>query len=343
MVDGFELFTDRSVVAMRVNGELRDLATTVTPTDAVEAGHHRFARRAEHPPPLRGACARAGRAVDQPGGQARHRPARRPTGSTTTSTSRSRSRPRTSRPREGHGPDHPPGPALHAPGRDRRRGPRRAGRRAVQARADRAEGRGRGRVEDNESVEVGGAELTIYDNVDPKTGETVWKDLCRGPHLPNTRMIGNGYSLTRLRRRLLARLGEEPAAAARLRHRLADQGRTARLPGPPGGGRQARPPQARRRARPVQLPRRDRLRPAGLPPQGRHHPPGDGGLLPQAPRRGRLRLRLLAAHHQGEPVRDSAATSTGTPTGCSRRCTSTRNATKTATSPARASTTTSSR
>ncbi|MFT2816166.1 threonine--tRNA ligase [Leifsonia sp. A12D58] len=53
-------------------------------------------------------------------------------------------------------------------------------------------------TEDNESVEVGGAELTIYDNVDPKTGETVWKDLCRGPHLPNTRMIGNGYSLTRL-------------------------------------------------------------------------------------------------------------------------------------------------
>ena len=35
MVDGFELFTDRSVVAMRVNGELRDLATTVTPTDDV--------------------------------------------------------------------------------------------------------------------------------------------------------------------------------------------------------------------------------------------------------------------------------------------------------------------
>ncbi|WP_241978282.1 threonine--tRNA ligase [Cryobacterium sp. Hz9] len=53
-------------------------------------------------------------------------------------------------------------------------------------------------TEDNESVEVGGAELTIYDNVDPKTGETLWKDLCRGPHLPNTRMIGNGYSLTRL-------------------------------------------------------------------------------------------------------------------------------------------------
>ena len=53
-------------------------------------------------------------------------------------------------------------------------------------------------TDDNEAVEVGGAELTIYDNVDPKTGETVWKDLCRGPHLPNTRMIGNGYALTRL-------------------------------------------------------------------------------------------------------------------------------------------------
>lgn len=51
--------------------------------------------------------------------------------------------------------------------------------------------------DDNESVEVGGAELTIYDNVDPKTGETAWKDLCRGPHLPNTRMIGQGYKLMR--------------------------------------------------------------------------------------------------------------------------------------------------
>ncbi|WP_298121063.1 threonine--tRNA ligase [uncultured Aurantimicrobium sp.] len=52
--------------------------------------------------------------------------------------------------------------------------------------------------DDNESVEVGGNELTIYDNVDPATGETVWKDLCRGPHIPNTRMIGDGFALTRL-------------------------------------------------------------------------------------------------------------------------------------------------
>jgi threonyl-tRNA synthetase len=52
--------------------------------------------------------------------------------------------------------------------------------------------------DDNESVEVGGAELTIYDNIDPATGETIWKDLCRGPHVPSTRMIGNGFGLTRL-------------------------------------------------------------------------------------------------------------------------------------------------
>ena len=49
-----------------------------------------------------------------------------------------------------------------------------------------------------ESVEVGLGDLTIYDNVDTKTGETVWKDLCRGPHLPHTRLIGNGWKLTRL-------------------------------------------------------------------------------------------------------------------------------------------------
>jgi threonyl-tRNA synthetase len=40
-----------------------------------------------------------------------------------------------------------------------------------------------------ESVEVGGSELTIYDNLDAGTGELIWKDLCRGPHLPTTRNI----------------------------------------------------------------------------------------------------------------------------------------------------------
>ncbi|MFE7507511.1 threonine--tRNA ligase [Promicromonospora sp. NPDC057488] len=51
-----------------------------------------------------------------------------------------------------------------------------------------------------ENVEVGGGELTIYDNVRGAGRESetvVWKDLCRGPHLPNTRLIGNGVQLMR--------------------------------------------------------------------------------------------------------------------------------------------------
>jgi len=46
------------------------------------------------------------------------------------------------------------------------------------------------------SVEVGAGELTIYDNV-RRGGEVAWKDLCRGPHLPSTKLIGNGFALMR--------------------------------------------------------------------------------------------------------------------------------------------------
>jgi len=42
--------------------------------------------------------------------------------------------------------------------------------------------------DDGESVEVGGAELTIYDN-HRRDGSLAWKDLCRGPHVPTTRAI----------------------------------------------------------------------------------------------------------------------------------------------------------
>ncbi|MVO87540.1 threonine--tRNA ligase [Streptomyces sp. p1417] len=42
---------------------------------------------------------------------------------------------------------------------------------------------------DGADAEVGAGELTIYDNLDAKTGELCWKDLCRGPHLPSTRNI----------------------------------------------------------------------------------------------------------------------------------------------------------
>ncbi|MCU1633393.1 MAG: threonine--tRNA ligase [Micrococcaceae bacterium] len=51
--------------------------------------------------------------------------------------------------------------------------------------------------EDGASVEVGAGDLTIYDNVDRKSGDVVWQDLCRGPHLPNTKLISNAYALTR--------------------------------------------------------------------------------------------------------------------------------------------------
>jgi threonyl-tRNA synthetase len=43
--------------------------------------------------------------------------------------------------------------------------------------------------DDEASTEVGAGVLTIYDNVDAKTGELRWKDLCRGPHVPSTRHI----------------------------------------------------------------------------------------------------------------------------------------------------------
>jgi len=197
VVDGFELFTDRSVVAMRVNGELRDLATTVTQTDDVT--------------PV---------TIDSPDGLniLRHSAAHVLAQAVQTVNPEARL---------GIGPPVTDGfyydfdvavpftpediKALEkAMDRIIRQGQRFV-RRVVtddEARAELAAepykleliGIKGGATEngDNESVEVGGAELTIYDNVDPKTGETVWKDLCRGPHLPNTRMIGNGYSLTRL-------------------------------------------------------------------------------------------------------------------------------------------------
>jgi threonyl-tRNA synthetase len=46
------------------------------------------------------------------------------------------------------------------------------------------------------SAEVGEGELTMYDNL-RRTGEVAWKDLCRGPHLPSTRLLGNGFQLMR--------------------------------------------------------------------------------------------------------------------------------------------------
>jgi threonyl-tRNA synthetase len=198
---GFELFTDRSIVAMRVNGELKDLATTVTDADEVSPvsiespdGLNILRHSSAH------VLAQAVQAINPE--------AKLGIGPPIT---------------DGFyydfdvaEPFTPEDLKAIEKGMERiiRQGQRFV-RRVVTDDEARAELAGEpykleliglkgGSADgdsteggDNESVEVGGAELTIYDNVDPKTGEVVWKDLCRGPHLPSTRMIGNGFALTR--------------------------------------------------------------------------------------------------------------------------------------------------
>ena len=49
---------------------------------------------------------------------------------------------------------------------------------------------------DPDVMEVGGEELTAYDNLNPRTRERIWGDLCRGPHAPTTKYIP-AFKLTR--------------------------------------------------------------------------------------------------------------------------------------------------
>jgi threonyl-tRNA synthetase len=190
---GFELFTDRNVVAMRVNGDLKDLAATTADTDTVEPvtldspdGLNILRHSAAH------VMAQAVQSINPE--------AKLGIGPPIT---------------DGFYYDFDVEQAFtpedlkaidKAMDRIVRQG-QRFQRRVVteaEARAEMADEPYKleliglkGAGDDNESVEVGGAELTIYDNVDGKTGEVFWKDLCRGPHLPNTRMIGNGWAITR--------------------------------------------------------------------------------------------------------------------------------------------------
>ncbi|MDA3148245.1 threonine--tRNA ligase [Leucobacter sp. UCMA 4100] len=194
MADGFSLFTDRSVVAMRVDGELKDLAATV------EEG--------QTATPV---------TIDSPDGLdiLRHSAAH------VLAQAVQRINPETEL---GIGPPITDGfyydfdPAEAFTPEDLKEISKemqkiiKQGQRFVRRVVSEDEARAelanepykleliglKGGGDDNESVEVGGAELTIYDNVDPKTGEVCWKDLCRGPHLPNTRMIGNGWALMRV-------------------------------------------------------------------------------------------------------------------------------------------------
>ncbi|WP_341942105.1 threonine--tRNA ligase [Microbacterium sp. LWH10-1.2] len=194
--DGFALFSDRSVVAMRVGGVLKDLATTVTDADEVE--------------PV---------TIDSPDGLniLRHSAAH------VLAQAVQRINPQANL---GIGPpitdgfyydfgvDTPFTPEdIKAITKEMQRIVRegqRFVRRVVtddEARAELADepfkleliglkGSNADAAE-GASVEVGEGELTIYDNT-TRDGEVVWKDLCRGPHLPNTRMIGNGWDLTRI-------------------------------------------------------------------------------------------------------------------------------------------------
>lgn len=193
--DGFALFTDRNVVAMRVNGDLKDLATTLTDTDEVEAV-----------------------TIDSPDGLniLRHSAAH------VLAQAVQRINPQANL---GIGPPITDGfyydfgvetpftpEDIKAITKEMQRIVRegqRFVRRVVtddEARAELADEpfkleliglKGGKEAAEGASVEVGEGELTIYDNT-TRDGEVVWKDLCRGPHLPNTRMIGNGWDLTRI-------------------------------------------------------------------------------------------------------------------------------------------------
>ncbi len=197
---GFELFPDRTVVALRVNGELRDKATTVTEADTVEAV---TIESQDGLSILRHSTAHvAAQAVQSINPEAKL----------------------------GIGPPITDGfyydfdvetpftlDELKAIEKEMERIIR-SGQRFVRRVVTEAEARaefagepykleliglkghetGTAQFESSEAVEVGGSELTVYDNVDSASGETVWKDLCRGPHLPNTGAIRNGFALMRV-------------------------------------------------------------------------------------------------------------------------------------------------
>ena len=189
---GFDLFPDRAVVALRVNGELKDKATTVTETDTVEPVN------VSSPDGLDILRHSTGHVMAQ-AVQKINPDAKLGIGPPVT---------------DGfyydfdvESPFTPEDLTAITKEMDRIvRSGQRFQRRVVTEDEARAElagepykleligikgavGHGAGSTDDGESVEVGGAELTIYDNVD-RDGVTVWKDLCRGPHVPNTGALG---------------------------------------------------------------------------------------------------------------------------------------------------------
>jgi threonyl-tRNA synthetase len=150
------------------------------------------------------------------------------------------------------------------------------------------------------AVEVGGAQLTIYDNV-RRDGSRAWGDLCRGPHVPSTKVLGNAFKLMRSAAAYWRGSEKNP----QLQRSTARPGRPRPTWWPTSTG-SPRPRSATTASSgpssTCSLPRRDRLRAAGLPPQGRHHQARDGGLRPPSAHRGGVRVRRHPAHRQGGAV-----------------------------------------
>ncbi len=192
---GFEVFADRQVVAMRVNGELRDLATTLSAGDDISAVHITSEDGLNI---LRHSCAHVlAQAVQSINPEAKL----------------------------GIGPpirdgfyydfdvEIPFTPDDLKAIEKKMQSIIKAGQRFKRVGVSDAQAQSRlsaepyklelislkssnGDIGDG-GAEVGAGELSIYENVTHPDGEIAWFDLCRGPHLPSTRMIGNGFALTR--------------------------------------------------------------------------------------------------------------------------------------------------
>ena len=148
-------------------------------------------------------------------------------------------------------------------------------------RADRPQGRRRRRA-DGASVEVGGGGLTHLRQLAAPAARASGR--LAGPVPRPARADAPGCSATAFQLTRVAAAywrGSEKNPQLQRVYGTAwpTKDELQRLPGAHRRGRAPRPPQARRRAGPVLVPGRDRLRPGGVPPQGRHHPQGDGGLL----------------------------------------------------------------
>ena len=175
---------------------------------------------------------------------------------------------------------------------------------------------------DEASVEVGSDGLTMYDNVDARTGERAWTDLCRGPHLPTTRRIP-AFTLMRTAAAYW-RGSEKNPQLQRIYGTAWRRGTTSRpICAQLEEAREAGPPQDRHRARPVQLPEEIGPGLRRLPPEGRCPAQGDGGLRAPPARGGGATSSSTARTSPKACCSRSPSTWSGTPSRCIHRCTST--------------------